>query len=181
VRHVVPGGRLFRKALFESCCLVGDVEAVEIVEKDERVALAGDQVLPLGGGICHRAWLNRFDKDQPRPVAAPVEACQHIGFRPLDIDLEEVDPVDPRLVDQPRQPAHRHLRRGIADTERARARSVGLDRRREAVQLVDGVELDLAVLAAGQSRRYGRAGGCAGRRLVSFACGSTTRPRQPIR
>ena len=70
--------------------LVGDIPAVDAVERDESVAIARDAVLPVSMTGCRGAWEHGFDAEHPRSNTRQRKPLQDNSFRALNVDGHEV-------------------------------------------------------------------------------------------
>ena len=151
MRDAIPRRGLFREARLQGRVLLGHIEAVEIVEEDERVIRRQERRLPGGNGRIRIVGIDGFDEDQARAMAGEIEAGQDVGFGALDIDLEKVDRRQAGIVDQRGQTSHRFRLGAVGRAILAGALGIGLHRAGQPMQSLDHVEID-ACLARGPAR-----------------------------
>ena len=150
--NVVPGRGCGRQLRLEMRVFVGDIKAVQIIKKREAIASVGEQWFPFGPIAIGDVGVDGLDQNDFRAMALEVEARQHVGFGTFDVDFQHVDTVaEIGFVDKARQAFDLALLGAVAGTVLLGAVGVGFDGAGQAMQSIDDVEIDAAIVAASQT------------------------------
>ena len=109
--------------------LFGDIESIQRVEQCKSVSLREQRAFPCLPGRFAGDRLDGFNHDHLGPVTPPVASGNDVGFRTLDIDLQEIDRFDAVRSAKLGQCHHRELDGLKCDAKALRFLRVGFNRR----------------------------------------------------